>query len=145
MMRRDLSPPQCNRVNQCFLPCLDKEKIITKFELKDLMKSCHNSTFQTTYYPPILPNQSEVCFRALSCVLTRICTRSSVARLVCLGRATELCSRWKGSVSAYNVGEIDQIVRENLTRNYTEYFRWYHRRTYLKVCEVRIKRNGCRR
>ena len=51
-MRRDLSPPQCNRVNQCFLPCLDKEKVITNFEIKDLMKSlCHNSTFQTTYYP----------------------------------------------------------------------------------------------
>ena len=25
--------------NQCFLPCLDKEKIITKLEIKDLMKS----------------------------------------------------------------------------------------------------------
>ena len=50
MTRRVL--PQCYRVNQCFLPCLDKEKIITKFEIKDLMKSyCHNSTFQTTYYP----------------------------------------------------------------------------------------------
>ena len=39
MTRRDLSPPQCYWVNQCFLPCLDKEKIITKFEIKDLMKS----------------------------------------------------------------------------------------------------------
>ena len=92
-----------------------------------------------------LPNQSEVCFRVLSCVLTRICAGSSVARLVCLGRATKLCSRWKVSVSAHNVREIDQIVRENLTRNYTEYFRRYHKRTYLKVCEVRIKHNGCRR
>ena len=79
-----------------------------------------------------LPNQSEVCFRGISCVLTRRCTRSSVANLVCLGRATKLCSRWKVSVSAHNVREIDQIVRENLTRNYTEYFRRYHKRTYLK-------------
>ena len=92
-----------------------------------------------------LPNQSEVYFRVLSCVLTRRCTRSSVARLVCLRRATKLCSRWKVSVSAYNVREIDQIVRKNLTINYTEYFRRYHKRTYLKVCEVRIKHNGCRR
>ena len=74
-----------------------------------------------------LPNQSEVCFRVLSCVLTLICTRSSVARLVCLGCATKLCPRWKVSVSAHNVREIDQIVRENLTRNYTEYFRRYPR------------------
>ena len=37
--KRDLSPPQCYRVNRCFLPCLDKENIITKFEIKDLMKS----------------------------------------------------------------------------------------------------------
>ena len=28
-----------------------------------------------------LPNQSEVCFEVLSCVLTRRCTRSSVSRL----------------------------------------------------------------
>ena len=90
-------------------------------------------------------NQSEVCFRVLSSVLTWECTRSLVARLVCLGRATKLCSRWKVSVSAHNVREIDQIVRENLTRNYTEYFRRYHKRTYLKVCEVRIKHYGCRR
>ena len=39
MKRRDLSPLQCNRVNQCFLPCPDKEKIISKFEIKDLRKS----------------------------------------------------------------------------------------------------------
>ena len=31
-MRGDFSPSQCNRVNQCFLSCLDKEKItIIKF------------------------------------------------------------------------------------------------------------------
>ena len=35
--------------------------------------------------------------------------------------------------------EIDQNVHENLTRNYTEYPRRYQKRTYLKVCEVRIK------
>ena len=35
-----------------------------------------------------LSNKSEVYFRVFSCVLTRICTGSSVARLVCLGRAT---------------------------------------------------------
>ena len=57
-----------------------------------------------------LPNQSEVCSRVLSCVLTRICTRSSVASLVCLGRATKLCSRWKVSVSAHNLREIDQSL-----------------------------------
>ena len=39
MKRRDLSPLQCNRVNQCFLPCPDKEKITSKFEIKDLRKS----------------------------------------------------------------------------------------------------------
>ena len=39
MKRRDLSPLQCSRVNQCFLPCPDKEKIISKFEMKDLRKS----------------------------------------------------------------------------------------------------------
>ena len=50
-----------------------------------------------------------------------------------------LCSRLKVSVSAHNVREIDQIVRENLTRNYTEYFSKYHRRTYFKVCEVCIR------
>ena len=92
-----------------------------------------------------LPNQSEVCFRVLSCVLTRRCTRSSVACLVCLGCLMKLCLRWKVSVSAHNVREIDQIVRKNLTRNYTEYFHRYHKRTYLKVCEVHIKNNGCRR
>ena len=37
MKRRGLSPPQCNRVNQCFLLCLDNEKIIPKFEIKDLI------------------------------------------------------------------------------------------------------------
>ena len=59
MMRRNLSPPQCNRVNQCFLPCLDEEKLITKCEIKYLMKSlCHNSTFQTTYYPHVNRNLS---------------------------------------------------------------------------------------
>ena len=58
-MRRNLSPPQCNRVNQCFLPCLDEEKLITKCEIKYLMKSlCHNSTFQTTYYPHVNRNLS---------------------------------------------------------------------------------------
>ena len=59
MMRRNLSPPQCNQVNQCFLPCLDEEKLITKCEIKYLMKSlCHNSTFQTTYYPHVNRNLS---------------------------------------------------------------------------------------
>ena len=59
MMRRNLSPPQCNQVNQCFLPCLDEEKLITKCEVKYLMKSlCHNSTFQTTYYPHVNRNLS---------------------------------------------------------------------------------------
>ena len=67
-----------------------------------------------------LPNQSVVCFRVLSCVLARRCTRSLVARLVCLGCATKLFSRWKVLVSAHNVREIDEIVRENLTRSYTE-------------------------
>ena len=58
-MRKNLSPPQCNRVNQCFLPCLDEEKLITKCEIKYLMKSlCHNSTFQTTYYPHVNRNLS---------------------------------------------------------------------------------------
>ena len=59
MMRRNLPPPQCNRVNQCFLPCLDEEKLITKCEIKYLMKSlCHKSTFQTTYYPQVNRNLS---------------------------------------------------------------------------------------
>ena len=59
MMRRNLSPPQCNQVNRCFLPCLDEEKLITKCEIKYLMKSlCHNSTFQTTYYPHVNRNLS---------------------------------------------------------------------------------------
>lgn len=53
-----------------------------------------------------LPNQSEVCFRILSCVLTPIYTRSLVAHLVCLGHRMRLCSRWKVSVSAHNVREI---------------------------------------
>ena len=57
-----------------------------------------------------MPNQSEVCFRVLSCVLR----------------------------------EIDQIVRKNLAINYSEYFRRYHKITYFKVCEVRIKHKGCR-
>ena len=58
-MRKNLSPPQCNRVNQCFLPCLDEEKLITKCEIKYLMKSlCHKSTFQTTYYPQVNRNLS---------------------------------------------------------------------------------------
>ena len=90
-----------------------------------------------------LPNHSEVCFRVLSCVLTRICTRSSVAHLVCLGRATKLCPGKK--FQSHNVREINQIFQENLTRNYAEYFRRYCKRTYLKVCEVRIKHSGCRR
>ena len=64
-----------------------------------------------------LSNQSEVCFRVLSCVLKRTCKRSSVAPLVCLGRATKLCPRWKVSVSAHNVREIDPIVRENVALN----------------------------
>ena len=82
-------------------------------------------------------------FRVLSCVLTRRYIRSLVARHVS-GWATKLCSGWKVSVSAHNVREIDQIVRENLTGNYTENFRKYYKRTCSKVCEVRIKHNGCK-
>ena len=93
-----------------------------------------------------LPNQNESMLWSPFMCLTRRCIRSSIARLVRLGRATMLCSRWKVSVSAHNVREIDQIVRENLTRNYTEYFRRYHKRfKVFKVCEVRIKHNGGRR
>ena len=48
MMRR-LITVAVTRVNQCFHPCLDIKKIITKFPKRDLIKSeCHNSTFQTT-------------------------------------------------------------------------------------------------
>ena len=37
-----------------------------------------------------------------------------------------VCWRWKVSLQAHYVKEIDQIVRENLTGDYTEYFRRYH-------------------
>ena len=61
-----------------------------------------------------LPNQSEVCLRVPSCVLTRTCAGSSVARLVFLGRVTKLCLRWKviisGTIFADNLIDFSYIV-----------------------------------
>ena len=63
---------------------------------------------------------------------------------ICIKFSCSPCLSWPSDqallevefpVSAPNVKEIVQIIRENLTGNYTGV-------AYLKVCEVRAKHNG---
>ena len=82
-----------------------------------------------------LPNHKPEGLWVVSCILTRNDTWMTVARHVCLGRSSRLCSRWKVPISARNLRHFLWTLRENLTGEYVGPFAGIVKVAYLKVCE----------